>query len=317
MWTQNRQFQWYHVGSFIYPLVPAMAATLLERSGFDVIWNDCIAQQLDMETFLNTVDEENLDLIAFEAKTPIMKRLWSLYKDLKARGTRAKLALFWGPCHRFAGRVIRTIPGRLRDYRRKLSFVSAWIGQTNERRRGNSSGHMVSGAKRDSKHRGVSAELRFKRTSVRQEKPYHGPSVWREIVGYPWETKKHALRTVKLAKALMAQGAAEMLQATTLVPYPGTPLYEYALERGLFRFGATDYERFDMREPVLTTPDMTAEEVMNMCQGVYRSFLTPRFVLRRLMKTHSWEDIDYLVRGAKAVIGHLKDFSKGNGHSLR
>ena len=28
------------------------------------------------------------------------------------------------------------------------------------------------------------------------------------------------------------------------------------------------------------------------------------------MKTHSWEDFDYLFRGAKAVIGHLKDFSR-------
>ena len=55
---------------------------------------------------------------------------------------------------------------------------------------------------------------------------------------------------------------------------------------------------------------MTPEEVLEMCQGVYRSFLTPRFVLKRIANAHTREDFDYLYRGAKAVIGHLKDFGR-------
>jgi radical SAM superfamily enzyme YgiQ (UPF0313 family) len=130
------------------------------------------------------------------------------------------------------------------------------------------------------------------------------------IVGYPWETREDAQRTIDMARRLMADGDAEMLQSTILVPYPGTPLYEYGLENNLFRFSPKDYDRFDMTETVFKTPDMTPEEVSEMCQGVYRSFLTPRFVLRNVMKTRSWEDIDYLFRGAKAVIGHLRDFGR-------
>ena len=130
------------------------------------------------------------------------------------------------------------------------------------------------------------------------------------IVGYPWETKEDAKRTMALANKLMAEGDAEMLQSTILVPYPGTPLYKYGKENNLFRFDPIDYERFDMTEPVFKTPDMTPDEVVDMCQGVYRSFLTPRFVWERLKNTRSWEDVNYLLRGAKAVIGHLKDFGK-------
>ena len=37
MLTQNRQFQWYHVPSYIYPLVPAYGATLLAQDSFDVL----------------------------------------------------------------------------------------------------------------------------------------------------------------------------------------------------------------------------------------------------------------------------------------
>jgi hypothetical protein len=55
MWTQNRQFQWYHVGSYIYPLVPAMAATLLDREGFEVVWNDAIAEGQTPEEFTKKI----------------------------------------------------------------------------------------------------------------------------------------------------------------------------------------------------------------------------------------------------------------------
>jgi radical SAM superfamily enzyme YgiQ (UPF0313 family) len=130
------------------------------------------------------------------------------------------------------------------------------------------------------------------------------------IIGYPWETKEDAKRTLSLARKLMDHGHAEMLQATVLVPYPGTPFHQYGLDKNLFRFPPDDYERYDMRETVFKTPDMKPEEVMEMCQGVYRSFLTPRFVLRRVMNTRSMEDIRYLLRGAKAVIGHLRDFGR-------
>ena len=46
------------------------------------------------------------------------------------------------------------------------------------------------------------------------------------IVGYPWETRKDALKTFKLAKMLMQTGKADLLQATVLIPYPGTPLWK-------------------------------------------------------------------------------------------
>lgn len=136
------------------------------------------------------------------------------------------------------------------------------------------------------------------------------------MVGYPWETRQDAQRTVDLARNLMSRGHAEMLQATVLVPYPGSRLHKEALENDWFRFPPQEYERFDMSEPVFKTPDMTAEEVVQMCNQVYQSFLTPRYVLRQAGRVRSWEDISYLLRGSKAVLGHLLDFGrerKGKG----
>ena len=130
------------------------------------------------------------------------------------------------------------------------------------------------------------------------------------MVGYPWETRQESLRTLSLAKHLMTSGLAEVLQATVIVPYPGTPLHQECLDRGWFRIDPSDYDRYDMAEPILTTPDMSAEEIMEICNRIYRHiFLSPQYIARRFTKIRSLDDIRYHLRGLRAVLGHLKDFA--------
>ena len=129
------------------------------------------------------------------------------------------------------------------------------------------------------------------------------------IVGYPWETKEDALRTFKLAKMLMQSGLADLLQATILIPYPGTPLWKEAKEKGWFLFPPEQYERYDMSEPVLKTKNSSAEEVAAVCGKIYTIFLTPRYVIARIKSIKSWEDFKFNLRGVKAVFGHLWDFT--------
>jgi radical SAM superfamily enzyme YgiQ (UPF0313 family) len=466
MWTQNRQFQWYHVGSYIYPLVPAMAATLLDREGFEAVWNDAIAEGQTPEEFTKKIYAEKPDLIAFETKTPIVKKLWKLAADLKENGVESKLVLFgdhvtakpeesmiespvdyvitggnydisllglakhlrdgdglaggiWyrdGEQIRNSGKFkldfdLNNLPLIDRGltnahlygekWKKRLPFMYTMVGRDcpwakctfcawttlypRFRTRGPDSlldeiGYLIDefGVKeifddtgtfpggnwlktfcKGMIERGYDKEILFscnmrfdymldpavavlmkkagfrkvksglesgnEETLIKIRKGISVKDIVRGcrnaaaagidvhltvMVGYPWETKEDAKRTIELARKLMADGHAEMLQATTIVPYPGTPLYQYGIENDLFRFDPTDYDRFDMTEPVFKTPDMTPEEVIEMCHGVYKSFLTPRFVLRQIMNTHSWEDLDYLLRGAKAVIGHLRDFGK-------
>ena len=44
MLTQNRQFQWFHEPSYLYPCVPAYAASLLQQEGHEVAWCDAHAE---------------------------------------------------------------------------------------------------------------------------------------------------------------------------------------------------------------------------------------------------------------------------------
>jgi len=128
------------------------------------------------------------------------------------------------------------------------------------------------------------------------------------IVGYPWETKEDALNTFKLAKTLMQSGKADLLQATVLIPYPGTPLWKDASKNDWFLFNPEEYDRYDMREPVLKTKDCDAKEVAAVCEKIYSLFLTPRYILQRLKNIEDFDDLKFNLKGVRAVLGHLKDF---------
>ena len=80
---QNRQFQYFKEPTYIYPVVPATAATLLKQAGHEVIWLDCIAGSISYRGFIEIVKKEKPDLIAFETKTPVVKQHWRIINELK------------------------------------------------------------------------------------------------------------------------------------------------------------------------------------------------------------------------------------------
>lgn len=465
MLTQNRQFQWYHVPSFIYPVVPASAATILDKEGFEVIWNDCIAEGLDSKEFYAIVEREQPDIIALESKTPVIRQHWDIIREIKrvssrtccvlmgdhvtalplesmensqadyvitggdydvlllgiAKHLRDKSTLPAGIWYRDIGQIKNTGQFELTQNLNELPFVDrhltkahlygekwkkhkaffytmagrdchwnkctfcSWtttfprfrvrkpehlldeIGLLIEKHGAmeifDDTGTFPSGEWMKKFCEGMiergfnkkilfSANMRYsditpsmislmKKAGFRKlkmglesanpdtlERLKKGVTVQQIIdgsriiseagieiqltvmVGYPWESRDDAKRTIDLACSLMSKGHAEMLQATVVVPYPGTPLHKMACENDWFRLDPKDYEKYDMAEPMLKTPDMKPEEVLLMCRKVYRSFLSPRYILRHLSNVRSWNDLDYIIRGFKAVVGHLMDFMR-------
>src|SRR3990167_11081979 len=83
--SQNRQFQYFKKPTYIYPVVPAAAATLLKNAGYEVIWKDCIAEGWSLDTFYAFIKEQKPDIIAFETKTPVVNEHWKIINELKRR----------------------------------------------------------------------------------------------------------------------------------------------------------------------------------------------------------------------------------------
>ena len=126
------------------------------------------------------------------------------------------------------------------------------------------------------------------------------------MLGYPWETKEDAERTVAFAKKLFKLGYIDTLQATVCIPYPGTPLHKECKEKGWLL--TENYEDYDMRRPVMKSP-LDEKEIMRLTREIYRSFMSPAFIWRKIIAIRSFSDIKFLFKAGLRVLGHLTDFS--------
>lgn len=125
------------------------------------------------------------------------------------------------------------------------------------------------------------------------------------MLGYPWESYKDAQRTIEIAKYAFKKGYYETMQATIVIPYPGTPLYRECKEKGWLL--TDDYNRFDMREPVMKTP-IPKEKLLELEQDLYSAFMTPQYMIRKIVGIRSFHDFKYLFYMAWKLLGHLLDF---------
>lgn len=458
---QNRQFQWFHNPSFIYPMVPACAATMLDRAGHQVLWNDAIAMRWSGAEFWDFIRRERPELVALETKTPVVELHWEIIIRLKEELPDTVVVLFGdhvtalpaeslercpvdyvltggdydfllvnlvehlergGPLepgiwYRGSDGALNTGPfalghdldslpeidRELTDWRlygehlfikkphtytmvgrdcwyAKCTFCS-WttlyprfrvrghrlvldeIGRLIERygikevfddtgtfpagvwlerfcdgmvERGYSEKLSIScnarvGALSELQYRMMAGAgfrlLKFGLESANQktlDRLCKGTTVTdivescrmakragltvhlTTMVGYPWEIKTDAERTLELARKLLSDGHADMLQATIVIPYPGTPLFDEAKASDWLL--TTDWSRYDMSGPVLASP-IPAGELGRLTQGLYGAFLSPSFIWRTVRSVRSLDDLKFLGRAAKAVLGHMKDFT--------
>ena len=471
--SQNRQFQWFSNPTYIYPMVPASAATLLHENGFDVTWNDAIAEEWNYEKYLLFYKEQNFDLVMIETKTPVIKLHWQIIKELKsicphtlivlvgdhvtALGEESmkacpvdfiitggnydfeleslcenirdgfnthklnpgiwyrdenrnicntgnfilnhdlnKLPLIdrdltkWELYSTKNGNYSRT-PGTYtmvaRDcWHHKCSFCS-WttlynkyltrspeslldeigmlIDKYNVKEIMDDSGAFPIGEwlkafcegminRGYNKRVCIDCNMRLDALSLDEyklmkkagfrlilfgiesanqytldrinkkenidkmiescrnaKKAGLSPHITM-MFGYPWEDQKMIDRSVKLAKKLLIKGYASSLQATILIPYPGTSLYDECKENDLLL--TENYDDFDQRTVIIKTP-LKNNDIKKAIRSVYKVAFNPMFLIQRIINIQSKDDIKSYCRSASKVIGHLLDFQTSNKDS--
>ena len=114
------------------------------------------------------------------------------------------------------------------------------------------------------------------------------------MIGYPWETKKDIEKTLEFAKNIFKKSLADSLQATMIVPYPGTPLFKLALKKKWLK--TWDWNKYDMSRPVLKT-SLTKKETKNLIQAFYQAIFSPQFIFRKIKEgLTSWQVFKYYLR---------------------
>jgi len=466
MLTQNRQFQWFHTPSYLYPCVPAQAATLLVQRGHEVCWNDSIAEKMDKPAWLKLLRDFQPELVALETKSPVVRQHWALIELIKAEVPGVKTVIygdhiaglpqetmersltdfaFTGGDYDFSlenlcdhlengdelaggvwyraddGDICNTGPYKdlgdldalpfidrdltnahlyFEKWKKRVPFLWTMAGRDcpygkctfcswtvtyptfrtqSPKRLADEMEHLVNryGAREIFDDTGAlptgnwlvrlcnemierklnekvifDCNFRFdyftpKNCELMKKAGFRklilgiesasertidilDKDLTREtiiegckmatsaglqphltmMVGYPWETREDAYETLRLARYLMHNGLAHHLQATVVMPYPGTPLFDLCQRNGWIRFEPEAYERYDMTEPVCTLTDMGGEEVVRMAGSFYKLYLHPRFLAHQLRNLKTIEDVDYMARGARAIWGHIKDFNQ-------
>jgi len=462
--SQNRQFQWFNNPTFIYPVVPATAATLLKSKGYDVLWLDGIAEGMTINEWWQYLESEKPDIVAIETKTPVVKMHWRIIRQLKEKFPEIKVVImgdhvtalpeetlkacpvdyvltggdydflllnlvdflsnktkklepgfyFWkdgkivftGPFQRKYD--LSTLPWIDRDLtrwenyayhngnykrtpgtyimagrdcwyhqctfcswttlypqfnKRPVSDVLDEIGMLIERYQvkeimddtgtfpvGDWLSEFCEGmiARGYNKKVTIDCNMRLgkalsfeqmklmKRANFRLvlvgiesanqatldrvkkgeriEEMVENVKLMRKaglyphitiMFGYPWETEEDAKRTLELGRYLLIKNYAYTMQATVVIPYPGTPLFDECQRNGWLV--TEDWDRYDMREPIMKTP-MNTETLMKYVQGLYSVAFHPEFLVRKFLSVRDLEDVKYFVRAGAKVLGHIFDF---------
>ena len=439
--SQNRQFQWFKSPTYIYPVIPASAATLLQSQGHQVIWLDGIAENWTYDQWFDRLKTEQPDLLFMETKTPVIKQHWQIIKRLKRKdptlpivlagdhvtalpqetrkncpvdylikGGNYDLSLLYitngikksftelpfidrkltkwqlyaykngnfkatPGAYTMAGRdcwwrqnngctfcawtvlypqfIVRTPKslldeiGQLIDLGIKEVFddsgtfmVGDWLTKFCQGmiKRGfhkkiafgcnmrfgvlkkadyqlmakanfrfllfgleSANQTTLNRLNKGIKINQVEPELKIIKASAGQLEPHVTC-----MVGYPWESLADAQKTVNFTKNLFKQGLISSLQATIIIPYPGTKLFAQAKKNHWLK--TLDWNKYDMSQPILKSP-VSDKKLMALTRNLYLSCLTPQFILKKLFSVRSLTDIKFLIRSAQKFIGQLLDFS--------
>ncbi|MFC1709883.1 B12-binding domain-containing radical SAM protein [Candidatus Omnitrophota bacterium] len=130
------------------------------------------------------------------------------------------------------------------------------------------------------------------------------------MFGYPWETYEQASKTLELGRWLLKKGYAYTVQATIVIPYPGSRLFDECKAKNELR--TLDWNDYDMKKAVMKTP-FEDSKMAELVRGIYKVAYNPEFVFRRIVSIRDAGDVLYLLRGFKKVLGHIFDFSPRGG----
>lgn len=473
---QNRQFQWTNTGNVILPVIPAYGATALDQMGYQVYWDDAIAEKIDYQTWLDRIIKRRPNIIFIETKTPVVKKHWEIINEVKrlsldirnwklvivligdhvtalpeeslnncladyvitggdydfmmislanhiAKGTKLEPGFFYrskAPAHHST--IINSGPFALKHHHLdslpiidrqltnwklygynntnfkykpgayimsgrdcwwgKCTFCSWTTTHPGGTFRTFSVSHIIKELKylsslgikevfddagtlpigpwlndlchqliisRLNKKLVIGCNMRFgalnqkqynlmakagfrfilyglessnqstlnriqkntkvedsRKTLIMAKKAGLEPHLT-IMVGYPWESKKQAITTLDEARSLFKDGLADSMQATIVVPYPGTPLFDECQKNNWLK--SENWNDYDMRLPIMKTP-LTDTEQLDLVHGLFKGILTPKFIYRKITSIRNFNDIKHLLNYTVKYLNKLRDFPK-------
>jgi len=103
------------------------------------------------------------------------------------------------------------------------------------------------------------------------------------IIGFPDDTVEDVKTTINFSKKV----GVTVAQFTIATPYPGTRLWDYAVEKKILL--TTNWRKFTTLSPVMKLNNFTSEQILKWLSRAYISFyLRPLYLLKDLTKNHGF-----------------------------
>mgnify|MGYP001772637396 CR=1 FL=1 len=120
------------------------------------------------------------------------------------------------------------------------------------------------------------------------------------VLGFPWQRVDDVKNTVKFAERLNLDYA----QFTVATPYPGTPLYQEALDEGLIEVWDWDY--YTTVYPVMRGKFLGRGQLIKLLGWAYRNFyMRPSYLLSQLSKNRLSTMMDIALRAIKSALSSM------------
>lgn len=118
------------------------------------------------------------------------------------------------------------------------------------------------------------------------------------IIGLPNEGKKEINKTIKLMREIKA----DVVDFHTLIPLPGTEVYNELKKKG--NILESDWSKYTFHDkPVFKTECLSREEIGREYIRAYRSyFLHPSYIFSRIFNVHFFRDLSKNLKGLMAII---------------
>ena len=122
------------------------------------------------------------------------------------------------------------------------------------------------------------------------------------MFGFPYDTKETVEQTLTFAKKI----SPDQVQFSINMCYPGTSLYENAIENDLLL--AETFKEFDMTHgPVVKTIGMEREELEHILARAYREFyFRPKYIVQTLMHLNDIDEVKRVFRSLKSLLKTIR-----------
>ena len=140
--------------------------------------------------------------------------------------------------------------------------------------------------------------------------------IWNHLtcmIGYPWETLEDEKNTFRTVKWILTNDWAQSVQASICMPYPGTRLYQQCKEDNLLL--NEDWDSWDMTKPVVKLR-YDFKEALKLQKAYYDISFHPKFIINKLSKIRSKDDIKFYWRTAKKVFNRFGSIFTNQGVSI-